>query len=222
MNPFARTNDLQQAIDTVANGDGAADSGMAQAGAMQDGATQDNVAQFGIPPMPPMPENGGELPKVEPLVPVENPATAPSAEPSAEEILSQSITSGDMPPATEPVAPAASVAEAVPPVETASDAAPADSDSADLVSADATPVSTEAVPAEDLSDVKQNILKDLLPILDKTEKTAEEKFEIYKDAISTMHDVKTIEGAYKTATQIGDEARRAEALFDVMKIIDNQ
>lgn len=187
MDQFAQTNDLQKAIDTVANGGN---------------ATENNVAQFGIPPMPPMPENGNELPKVEPLVPAEE--TAP-ATPSAEQILSQSITSGDVPPAVEP----AQAVETTPAEE--APAAPAE---------EAAPM--ETAPAEDLSDVKQSILKDLLPLLDKTEKTPEEKFEIYKQALSTMHDVKTVEGAYKTASQIGDEARRAEALFDVMKVIDNQ
>ena len=173
MDQFAQTNDLQKAIDNVANG----------------GNATNTEAQFGIPPMPPMPEGGNELPKVEPLAPVENEG------PSAEEILSQSITS-DMPPAVEP-APEAPAPE---------------------VEAPAAPVE-EVAPAEDLNDVKQNILKELLPLLDKTEKTPEEKFEIYKEAIATMHDVKTIEGAYKAASQIGDETAKANALLDLMKAI---
>lgn len=201
MDQFAQTNDLQQAIATVANGGSAAEN---------------NAAQFGIPPMPPMPENGNELPKVEPLAPVENHT------PSAEEILSQSITSGNMPPAVE-AAPAS-----VPVVESAPQAPavePATEPAAEPVAVE-TPVDdapeVQAAPAEDLSDVKQSILKDLLPLLDKTEKTPEEKFEIYKDAIATMHDVKTIEGAYKAASAIADEAKRADALFDVMRVIDAQ
>ena len=195
MDQFAQTNDLQQAIDNVANG------GNATAGT-------DN-APFGVPPMPPadnnpttapidmmfttapVPEGGPEMPKVEPLVPPEAPASeAPTTEPagpSAEQILSESLNMST--PTTE---------------------------------APATPEAVETVSASDLADVKQNILKELLPLLDKTEKTPEEKFAIYKDAIETMHDVKTIEGAYKAASGIADEAKKADALFELMKVIDAQ
>lgn len=180
MDQFAQTNDLQKAIETVANG----------------GETTNNdVAQFGIPPMPPTPENGSIMPEVKPLVPAED--TAPAA-PSAEQILSQSM--GVVPPAME-TNPETTPAEAAPAVEE--------------------PAATnEALPAEDLNDVKQNILRDLLPLLDKTEKTPEEKFAIYKDAIPTMHDVKTIEGAYRAASGIADETAKANALLELMQAID--
>jgi len=176
MDQFAQTNDLQKAIDNIAGG----------------GSAVNTDAQFGIPPMPPMPENGNTMPEVKPLVPVED-----TAAPSAEQILSQGMGTEAMPPAVDNT-----VASETPEAPVSSD--------------------VEAAPAENLSDVKQNILKDLLPLLDKTGKTPEEKFEIYKDALETMHDVKTIEGAYKTATQISDEVKKAEALFDVMKVIDTQ
>ncbi len=196
MDQFVQTNDLQKAIDDVANGGSA--------------SGDNGVSQFGVPPMPPMPENSNELPKVEPLVPAEETA------PSAEQILSQSITSSDMPPAVEPAQNTeAAPTEAAPAVE----AAPA---TEETPAAEGMETPVEAAPAGDLSDVKQNIIKDLLPLLDKTDKSPEEKFDIYKQALSTMHDVKTVEGAYKTATQIGDEARRADALFEVMRVIDTQ
>ena len=201
MDQFAQTNDLQQAIDNVANG------GNATGGAS-------DAAPFGIPPMPPMPENGSDMPKVEPLVPAENSA------PSAEQILSQSIGTENMPSATDG-------GNAAPAVEATSTPAPtpdntAIPEAAPAGEAPAVEESTPApeTPAEDLSDVKQNILRDLLPLLDKTEKTPEEKFEVYKDAIATMHDVKTSEGAYRTASGIADEAKKADALFELMKVID--
>lgn len=187
MDQFAQTNDLQKAIETVANGNSAVDN---------------DVAQFGIPPMPPMPENENTMPEVKPLVPVED-----TAAPSAEQILSQGMGTEAMPPAVDNTVIPDEAAAA--PVAPETPEAPA-------------PSAAETAPAENLSDVKQSILKDLLPLLDKTEKTPEEKFEIYKDALETMHDVKTIEGAYKTATQISDEVKKAEALFDVMKVIDTQ
>ena len=73
----------------------------------------------------------------------------------------------------------------------------------------------------DLASIRESVVRDLLPILDKTDSTPEEKFDIYKDALKTMHDAKTIEGAYKTATQIADESKKAEALIGLMKAIDN-
>lgn len=192
MDQFAQTNDLQKAIETVANGNS---------------AVNNDVAQFGIPPMPPMPENGSTMPEVKPLVPVED-----TAAPSAEQILSQGMGTEAMPPVVDNTV----VPDVAAPDEAVATPVAPETPEAPVPSA------VEAAPAENLSDVKQNILKDLLPLLDKTGKTPEEKFEIYKDALETMHDVKTIEGAYKTATQISDEAKKAEALFDVMKVIDTQ
>ena len=194
MDQFAQTNDLQQAIDNVANGNGAADAGS---------------AQLGVPPMPPTsgdapidmmfkaapaPEGGpAELPKVEPLVP---------AEPSAEQILSESLT-------TEATAPVDNNMQGV--------------DNAANMKAEGTTVAdaptVENTSAGELADVKKNILKDLLPLLDKTGKTAEEKWDIYKEALSSMHDVKTVEGAYRAASGIADEAKKADALFELMKTI---
>ena len=191
MDQFVQTNDLQQAIENVANGSKPANSD----------------AQFGIPPMPPAnnnapvdmmftmaptPTGGPEMPKVEPLVPAEE-------GPSAEEILSQSVNTT---PVTEDVAPVAEESNAVEPV-----------------AEEAGVPTIEDAPAEDLASVKQDILRELLPLLDKTEKTPEEKFEVYREALATMHDVKTVEGAYHAASGIADETKKADALFEIMKVI---
>lgn len=206
MDQFAQTNDLQQAINNVANG----------------GDAVNNEAPFGVPPMPPMPKNENALPEVKPLVPVENNV------PSAEEILSQSIASGNMPENVAPVVddtmPAQNVVPTteVPGTVEANVAPESNAASEAPVSENASteaPVQ-EVVPAEDLGEVKQSILRDLLPILDKTEKTPEEKFDIYKQAIATMHDVKTIEGAYRAASGIADETAKANALLELMQAID--
>jgi hypothetical protein len=192
MDQFAQTNDLQQAIENVANGSKPANSD----------------TQFGVPPMPPTnngapvdmmftmaptPMGGPEMPKVEPLVPAEE-------GPSAEEILSQSVNATEAPAAEEPNA-VESVAEPV--VEEASDMGE----------------TSVAEPAEDLVGVKQDILRELLPLLDETDKTPEEKFEVYRKALATMHDVKTVEGAYHAASGISDKAEKADALFEIMKVI---
>lgn len=202
MDQFVQTNDLQQAIENVANGSKPANSD----------------AQFGIPPMPPTnsnapvdmmftmaptPTGAPEMPKVEPLAPVEE-------GPSAEEILSQSLTTNSATNVDDASAPVADTTEnsGVPAVEVA-----------ETTAEESTHVAEETAPAEDLNDVKQNILKELLPLLDKTEKTAEEKWDIYKQALGTMHDVKTVEGAYHAAAGISDEAKKADALFELMKSI---
>ena len=165
MDQINQTNNLQQAIDEVANKD-----------------------QFGIPPMPPM--EGEGVPSAAPFS-TESTPEAPAAGPSAEQILSDSLTSATPAPAEE-VAP---VAEAAP--EVASE-----------------------TPGE-LASIRENVIKDLLPLMDKVDSTPEEKFKIYKDAMKTMHDAKTIEGAYRMATQFSDETKKADALMDLMKTIDN-
>lgn len=183
---FKQTNNLQEAIDNVANKD-----------------------QFGVPPVPPA--DGAPAPFSTPEAPIM--PEAPAA-PSAEQILADSLASPapttalpdipttpenpiDTPAAEEPVIPPAPEAPIDAPVETAPEI------------------------GGDLASIRESVVRDLLPILDKTDSTPEEKFDIYKDALKTMHDAKTIEGAYKTATQIADESKKAEALIGLMKAIDN-
>lgn len=203
MDQFAQTNDLQQAIENVANGSKPANSD----------------TQFGIPPMPPAnnaapvdmmftmaptPTGAPEMPKVEPLVPAEE------TTPSAEQILSESINMTGTP----VVGTQESVSEEnnVTSGDSATEA-PVTESISETMSVETT------TSNEELKDVKQSILRDLLPLLDKTEKTAEEKWDIYKEALGTMHDVKTVEGAYKAASGISDEAKKADALFELMKSI---
>lgn len=202
MNQFVQTNDLQQAIDNVANGSKPANSD----------------TQFGIPPMPPAnnapvdmmfttapaPTGVPEMLKVEPLVPAEE------TTPSAEQILSESINMTETPVAG--TQEHGSEEKSNTP-ETQVTNAPAVENINETISVEAT------ASNEDLNGVKQNILRDLLPLLDKTEKTAEEKWDIYKEALGMMHDVKTVEGAYKAASGIADEVRKADALFELMKSI---
>ncbi len=168
--------------------------------------------QFGVPPVPPT--DGEGAPVAAPFSTPEEVAPAtPDAGISAEQILADSLTSNpntEAPAASEPAlpeVPAETIPEAVAPEMPAPEA----------------PVSEAPAPEtpSDLASIRENVIRDLLPILDKTDSTPEEKFDIYKDALKTMHDAKTIEGAYKTATQIADEAKKADALIGLMKTIDN-
>lgn len=181
MDQINQTNNLQQAIDEVANKE-----------------------QFGVPPMPPMEGEG-----------VPAPFGSETKEPSAEQILSDSLNTAEMPKVESSAEPAA---DAAMPSEM-----PAAVPEAPAVNTSETsaPAVNAAEVSGDLASIRENVIKDLLPLMDKVDSTPEEKFEIYKDAMKTMHDAKTIEGAYRTATQIGDESKKADALLGLMKTIDN-
>ncbi len=167
-----------------------------------------NKDQFGVPPMPPMEGEGV------PAAPFSTPQapTAPEtpAGPSAEQILADSLVN------EAPVAPEASTDQVAP---TEVSATPIDAKPVENVPE--APVESTPEISGDLASIRENVIRDLLPILDKVDSTPEEKFDIYKDALKTMHDAKTIEGAYRTATQISDEAKKADALMGLMKTIDN-
>ncbi len=195
MDQFNQTNNLQQAIDDIANG------------------KEEKNDQFGVPPMPPAEGEG---------VPAAPFGGSTEAEgPSAEQILAGGIAPAEPAAAETPVA-GAPTAEVTSAVE--APAAPAAEAPAPEMPAVAAPeAEAPAAPevAGDLASIRENVIKDLLPLMDKVDSTPEEKFEIYKDAMKTMHDATTIGGAYRTATQFSDETKKADALMDLMKTIDN-
>ncbi|MBR5621430.1 hypothetical protein IKW75_03055 [Candidatus Saccharibacteria bacterium] len=167
--------------------------------AIDEAATKD---QFGVPPVPPA---EGEGVPAAPFSTPETPA-APEASLSAEQILADSLTTSTNEPT--PAIPEVPEAPEIPaPIEAAPETT--------------IPEATTPEVPSDLASIRESVIRDLLPLLDKTDSTPEEKFDIYKDALKTMHDAKTIEGAYKTATQITDDTKKADALIGLMKTIDN-
>ncbi|MBQ8984598.1 hypothetical protein IJ098_01945, partial [Candidatus Saccharibacteria bacterium] len=72
----------------------------------------------------------------------------------------------------------------------------------------------------DLSKVRENVLRDLIPLMDKVQGDAEYKFGIYREAMDTLHDKGLVSGAYKEASKITDEDKKAESLIELMKAID--
>ena len=212
MDQFNQTNNLQQAIDEVA------------------GSKDDASSQFGVPPMPPTEGDGAPAPFGE---------SASNDSPSAEQILSGAVAPGapvaeasatETPaPAVDATAPAVESA-AAPAVETpAAPAAPAvETPTVETPAPVETPVAAPAetsaeAPADgDLASIRENVIKDLVGVIDKVDNaTPEEKFGVYEEAMKTMHDAKTIGGAYRTATQISDENKKADALMGLMRTIDN-
>ena len=86
------------------------------------------------------------------------------------------------------------------------------------------PVEEPKVEAKsgDLSfkQIKDSALRDLLPLLNKTNLSASEKFGICRDAFEDLKDYTALNTAYNVAKEIADEKERAEALLYLVKSID--
>lgn len=123
--------------------------------------------------------------------PVINPATI-SPDPVATDQSDEPATDITKPTAPEPVAPTP------------------------VVSAP-TPTAT-ADPA--LDTIKQTALNELRPLVDKLDVSPEEKFDTYLLLLRSTDDKTLIAPAHDAAVAIVDEARRAQALLDIIKEID--
>lgn len=119
---------------------------------------------------------------------------------------------GDEAPAT----PAETPADTMPEVKPAEEPAPAPE-----TPAPEAPAAPEMSADDgDLSAVRENVLRDLIPLMDKVQGDAEYKFGIYREAMDTLHDKGLVSGAYKEASKITDEDKKAESLIELMKAID--
>ncbi|MDK2899177.1 MAG: hypothetical protein PWQ10_364 [Patescibacteria group bacterium] len=72
----------------------------------------------------------------------------------------------------------------------------------------------------DIEAIKKDALIELRPLVDKLNLTPEEKFDIYLLLIRSTDDMTLIAPAHEAAKNIVDEAKRAQALLDVIKEID--
>lgn len=76
-------------------------------------------------------------------------------------------------------------------------------------------------PASDeLDAIKNDALSELRPLVDKLNVPAEEKFDTYLLIIRSTDDTSLIGPAHEAAKAIEDEARKAQALLDIIKEID--
>lgn len=80
------------------------------------------------------------------------------------------------------------------------------------------PVATPAT--DDLSAIKSEALNELRPLVDKLNVEPDEKFDTYLLLLRSTDDRSLIAPAYEAAHAIADEARRAQALLDIIKEID--
>lgn len=123
--------------------------------------------------------------------PVINPATI-SPDPVATDQSDEPATDITKPAAPEPVTPTPSVSAPAP--------------------------ATAADPA--LDTIKQTALNELRPLVDKLDVSPEEKFDTYLLLLRSTDDKTLIAPAHDAAIAIVDEARRAQALLDIIKEID--
>lgn len=82
--------------------------------------------------------------------------------------------------------------------------------------------SIEEPHAEKLNveQIKTAALHDLIPLLDKINIDALQKFNIYRDIFEDLKDYTVLEPAYKAAREIPSETERAEALLYLVESID--
>ena len=82
-------------------------------------------------------------------------------------------------------------------------------------------VSAPAATADPALDtIKQTALNELRPLVDKLDVSPEEKFDTYLLLLRSTDDKTLIAPAHDAAIAIVDEARRAQALLDIIKEID--
>lgn len=82
-----------------------------------------------------------------------------------------------------------------------------------------TPATPDAADG-DLDAIKQTALSELRPLVDKLDVSPEEKFDTYLLLLRSTDDKALIAPAHDAAKNIADEARRAQALLDIIKEID--
>lgn len=79
--------------------------------------------------------------------------------------------------------------------------------------------STETT-SQNTNDIKKAALRDLMPLLDKVNMDANEKFNLYRDIFEELNDHSVLEPAYQAAREIADETTRANALLYLVQSID--
>ena len=83
------------------------------------------------------------------------------------------------------------------------------------------PAAPAAAPvSDDLTSIKTEALSELRPLVDKLNVEPEEKFDTYLLLLRSTDDKTLIAPAHEAARAITDEARRAQALLDIIKEID--
>lgn len=112
-------------------------------------------------------------------------------------------------------APVPAMPEAAPPAEE-----PAAAPAPEPVTAPSPAMPTMPAASGDLESIKKEALGELRPLVDKLNVSPEEKFDTYLLLLRSTDDQALIGPAHEAARAIADEARRAQALLDIIKEID--
>lgn len=90
----------------------------------------------------------------------------------------------------------------------------------DFQASNTVPAAANSNDTNNLEGIKKEALVELRPILDRLELSPEEKFDICLLLLRSTDDKTLIAPAHDAAKKITDEAKRAQALLDVIKEID--
>ena len=82
------------------------------------------------------------------------------------------------------------------------------------------PIPTEQPQNLNTTEIKKAALRDLIPLLDKINMDASQKFDIYRNIFEDLKDYTVLDPAYHAAREIPDETKRAEALLYLVEAID--
>lgn len=82
------------------------------------------------------------------------------------------------------------------------------------------PEVTPAPGDSSLEGIKKEALNELRPLVDKLNVSPDEKFDTYLLLLRSTDDRELIAPAHEAAQQITDEAKKAQALLDIIKEID--
>lgn len=132
----------------------------------------------------------------------------------------QPSAAADVPAADTPAVSDAPTVDA--PVETPPADTPADSPVVEPVTTPsvADPITSVSTDAPELDSIKKVALEELRPLVDKLNLPADERFDTLLLLIRSTDDRTLVSAAHEAARNIEDEAKRAQALLDVIKEID--
>lgn len=68
--------------------------------------------------------------------------------------------------------------------------------------------------------IKEAALRDLVPLIDRLDMNASQRFNLYRDIFEDLKDYTVLGSAYEAAKSIEDETKRAEALLYLVEAID--
>lgn len=100
-----------------------------------------------------------------------------------------------------------------------------DTEGAETVAAQADPAAAPTEPTlhetpAELAEIKKSALKELSPLLDELDQSADEKLDILMMTIQATDDQSLIPQAFETAKKIEDKKSRAEAMLDIIQEIN--